>query len=167
LTGLPSAGKTTTAKILENELRNRGFRVEVLDGDEIRKNLSPELGFSKADREIHAKRVAYIGRLLSRNGIATIIALISPYRSTREFARQLIGEFVEVWVQCSIETCSKRDAKGLYKNAEAGQIANLTGIQDPYEPPTRPEVIVNTEEETKEECVERILSSLKDLKYID
>jgi len=155
------------AKILENELRNRGLRVEVLDGDEIRKNLSPELGFSKADREIHAKRVAYIGRLLSRNGVVTIIALISPYRSTREFARQLIGEFVEVWVQCSIETCSKRDVKGLYKVAEAGQIANLTGIQDPYEPPTKPEVIINTEKETKEECVERILSSLKDLEYID
>jgi len=141
--------------------------VEVLDGDEIRKNFSPELGFSKAEREIHAKRVAHIGHLLSRNGIVTIIALISPYRSTREFARQLIAEFVEVWVQCSIETCSKRDPKGLYKNAKAGQIADLTGVQDPYEPPTKPEVIINTERETKEECVERILNSLKDLNYID
>lgn len=141
--------------------------MEVLDGDEIRKNFSPELGFSKAEREIHAKRVAHIGHLLSRNGIVTIIALISPYRSTREFARQLIAEFVEVWVQCSIETCSKRDPKGLYKNAKAGQIADLTGVQDPYEPPTKPEVIINTERETKEECVERILNSLKDLNYID
>ena len=141
--------------------------MEVLDGDEIRKNFSPELGFSKAEREIHAKRVAHIGHLLSRNGIVTIIALISPYRSTREFARQLIAEFVEVWVQCSIETCSTRDPKGLYKNAKAGQIADLTGVQDPYEPPTKPEVIINTERETKEECVERILNSLKDLNYID
>src|SRR5713226_8526594 len=145
LTGLPGSGKTTMASLLETELRERGLRVETLDGDEVRKNLSPDLGFSRLDRETHAKRVAYVSRLLSRNGVITIVALISPFQSVRDDARKLIGRFVEVWVKCSVETCRIRDPKGLYKRAADCKMSNLTGIQDPYEPPVNPEITVDTE----------------------
>src|SRR6266542_4008541 len=147
LTGLPGSGKTTTARFLEKELRFRGLRVETLDGDEVRRNLSPDLGFSRLDREVHAKRVSYVSLLLSRNGIVTIVALISPFQSIRDSARGLIGRFVEVWVKCSVETCSKRDPKGLYKQAQEGKVSSFTGIQDPYEPPVNPEIIIDTEHE--------------------
>jgi len=167
LTGLPGSGKTTTAKQLESELRSRGCRVETLDGDEVRKSLSPDLGFSRADRETHGRRVAYVSHLLSRNGIITIVALISPFRSVRDYARKLIGRFVEVWVKCPVETCRIRDPKGLYKDAAAGNISNLTGVQDPYEPPTNPEIVIDTEHETPDVCRNKILISLNDLKYID
>ncbi len=151
LTGLPGAGKTTIAKIVENELRRKGINVEVLDGDEVRKNLSPELGFSKQDRETHARRVVYISKLLSRNNIVTLVALISPYREFRQYARETIGkDFVEVWVRASSETCRKRDPKGLYKKAKEGKITNLTGPQDPYEPPLDPEMVIDTENEAPE-----------------
>jgi adenylylsulfate kinase len=151
LTGLPGAGKTTIAKIVENELRRKGINVEVLDGDEVRKNLSPELGFSKQDRETHARRVVYVSKLLSRNNIVTLVALISPYREFRQYARETIGkDFVEVWVRASSETCRKRDPKGLYKKAQEGKITNLTGPQDPYEPPLNPEMVKDTENEAPE-----------------
>jgi len=166
LTGLPGSGKTTTARLLESELRARGYRVETLDGDEVRKSLSPDLGFSRADREMHAKRVAYVSHLLARNGIVTIVALISPFHSVRAYARKLIGNFVEVWVKCSVDTCKIRDPKGLYKDAVAGKVSNLTGVQDPYEPPSNPEVIIDTEHETPDFCRRKILTSLNDLKYI-
>ncbi len=166
LTGLPASGKTTTARSLQNRLHNEGLRAEILDGDEIRKVISPELGFSKSDRELHAKRVAYISHLLSRNGIITIVALISPLRSFRNYAREIIGKFVEVWTKCSIEECAKRDIRGLYKDALEGKISNLTGIQDPYEPPVNPEVIVDTENQTPDECVEEIMSCIRRLKYV-
>jgi adenylylsulfate kinase len=168
LTGLPGAGKTTIAKILEEKLRSQGIKVEVLDGDEVRKNLSPNLGFSKEDREIHAKRVAYVSQLLARNGVVVIVALISPYRSFRENARALIGsKFIEVWVKASSETCKKRDPKGLYKKAGSGQISNLTGIQDPYEPPLNPEIIVDTESELPIESSRKILEKTVRLEFID
>ena len=168
LTGLPGAGKTTIAKILEDELRKRQLKVEVLDGDELRRNLSPELGFSKNDRELHAKRVAYISWLLSKNGIIAIVALISPYRSFRQYARDLIGKgFLEVWVKASIETCRKRDPKGVYKSAEQGKISNLTGIQDPYEPPLNPELILNTENEPPEKCRAKVLDLLMRMGYLE
>lgn len=166
LTGLPGSGKTTLAKSLENDLCLRGLKVEVLDGDEVRKNLSPELGFSRVDRELHAKRVAYLSHLLSRNGIITIVALVSPYTSSREYARKMIGRFVEVWVNCSVDVCYKRDPKGLYKKAMEGMIINLTGVQDPYEPPTNPELIVNTEYETPNIGNKKIIRLLYDLKFI-
>jgi adenylylsulfate kinase len=162
LTGLSGSGKTPTAKILENELYNRKLRVELLDGDELRKTISSELGFSKQDREIHAKRVAYIAHLLARNGIVSIVALISPYRSFRKNAREIIGRnFVEVWVNCSVETCNARDPKGLYKRAREGKIGNLTGVQDPYEPPLDPEVTINTEEESPQQCANKIIEYMK------
>jgi len=167
LTGLPGSGKTTMATLLENELRNRGFKVETLDGDEVRRNLSPDLGFSKLDRELHAKRVSYVSLLLSRNGVITIVALISPFQSIRDYARNLIGRFVEVWVNCSVEICRKRDPKGLYKQAQEGKVSHFTGIQDPYEPPISPEIIIDTEHESPDTCGKKIIASLRDLKYLD
>ena len=166
LTGLPGSGKTTTAVSLQKELTLRGLKVEILDGDEVRKNISPDLGFSRSDRELHAKRVAYISHLLSRNDVITIVALISPFRSFRDYARNLVGRFVEVWVKCSMETCCMRDPKGLYKKASQGEISNLTGIQDPFEPPIRAEVIIDTEHQMPNACVDKMMISLKSLKYI-
>jgi len=164
LTGLPGSGKTTIARLLEANLErlssDNPIYVEVLDGDEVRRNLSPDLGFTKEDREIHAGRVAYISKLLSRNGVIAIVALISPYRTFRENARKLIGTFIEVYVKCSLNTCIERDPKGLYKQSMKGEISNLTGIQDDYEEPSNPEVIVNTEEESPEESVKKILEAL-------
>jgi adenylylsulfate kinase len=158
LTGLSGSGKTTTGRVLQKHFREIGSKVEFLDGDELRRTISSELGFSKEDRETHARRVAYLSQLLSRNGVITIVALISPYRAFREYARNLTGNFVEVWVQCSLETCIKRDPKGLYKNAAQGSITNMTGMQAPYEPPVSPEVTINTEKETPQECAERIIA---------
>ncbi|MFQ5940574.1 MAG: adenylyl-sulfate kinase [Nitrososphaerales archaeon] len=166
LTGLPGCGKTTIAKMLEPKLRELGSRVELFDGDEVRRQLSPDLGFSKLDRELHAKRVAYLSKLLCRNGIIAIVSLISPYRSFRNFARQEIQEFVEVYVKCSLETCMKRDPKGLYKKALAGEIQDLTGIQDPYEEPVNPEVVVDTEMLSTEQSTDKILCTLRDLGYL-
>lgn len=165
VTGLPSSGKTTIARKLEEYLKREGLRVEVFDGDEVRKMLSPRLGFSREDRQIHARRVTYISKLLARNGVAVIVALISPYREFREYARKEIGNFVEVWVKCSLKTCMKRDTKGLFKKALAGEIKDLTGFQDPYEEPLNPEVIVNTDWETPDESVIKIINKLREIKH--
>ena len=165
LTGLSGSGKTTTGRTLEKHLREKGYKVELLDGDELRRTISSELGFSKEDRETHAKRVAYLSDLLSRNGIITIVALISPFRAFRKYARDLVGNFVEVWVQCSLETCMKRDPKGLYRDASKGELKNMTGVQQAYEPPLHPEIIVNTEKESPEECAEKIIDYIRE-KYV-
>ncbi len=167
LTGLPGSGKTTISRILEKELKSRGTRVETFDGDEVRKNLSSDLGFSKQDRELHAKRVTYVSKLLSRNGVVAIVALISPYREFREKARNEIPDFVEVYVKASLETCSKRDPKGLYKKALAGEIKDLTGLQEPYEEPLKPEVLVDTEHSTPDEGANLIISKLRELHYLE
>ncbi|MHA1580460.1 MAG: adenylyl-sulfate kinase [Candidatus Freyarchaeota archaeon] len=166
LTGLPASGKTTIARALEKEFRGRGLRVEVLDGDEVRRNLSPDLGFTKEDRETHARRVAYVAKLLVRNGVAVIVGLISPYRNFREHARKQIGNFVEVWVKCPLEECIRRDPKGLYEKAMRGEINDLTGIQDPYEEPLNPEVTVDTSKESVEESVNKIIEKLETLGYL-
>ena len=166
LTGLSGSGKTTIASTLEPKLRKLGLRVELLDGDEVRRQLSPELGFTKQDRELHARRVVYISKLLAGNGVAVIVSLISPYRSFRTFARQEIVNFVEVHVKCSLKTCMKRDPKGLYRKALNGEIQDLTGMQDPYEEPVDPEVMVNTELEGPEQNGEKILYALRDLGYL-
>lgn len=166
LTGLPGSGKTTVARALEKKLIERGKRVEVLDGDEVRENLSPQLGFSKEDRMVHANRVAYVSKLLSRNGVIVIVGLISPYREFRRNAREMIGDFVEVYVKCSLDECIDRDVKGHYKKALSGEIKNFTGVSDPYEEPENPEVTVDTETETPEKSAERILRKLNEMEYV-
>src|SRR5919108_3046246 len=166
LTGLPGSGKTTIAKALQPRLKELGFKVELLDGDIVRKELSPELGFTKQDREIHARRVVYLSKILSRNGIISIVSLISPYRDFRRYARSetnMNNNFYEVYVKCSLETCIRRDPKGLYKKALSGEIKDLTGLQDPYEEPENPEIIVDTERQTVEECVNVILDRVLQL----
>jgi len=167
LTGLSGAGKTTIARALQPVLASRGLGVELLDGDVVRKELSPDLAFSKADREAHARRVVYLCKLLSRNGVVSIVSLISPYREFRAFARDQIGDaFFEVFVKASLDACIKRDPKGLYKKALAGEIKDMTGLQDPYEEPINPELVVTTENETVEESVQKIVTRLGDLGYL-
>jgi len=166
LTGLPGSGKTTIAVKLETQLREKGVKVESLDGDEVRKNLSPELKFSKADRQTHARRVVYVSRLLARNDVAVLVALISPYREFRAYARKEIGNFVEVYTKCSLEKCMERDPKGLYRLAKEGKITDLTGLQDPYEEPLSPEVVVDTETQSADESTSQIMEQIHALDYI-
>lgn len=167
LTGLPASGKTTIARELERALRERGLKVEVMDGDEVRQGLSRDLGFSKEDREKHAMRVAYVSKLLARNGVAVIVALISPYRSFREAIRRDIEDFIEVYVKCPVEECARRDPKGLYARAMAGEIPDFTGVNDPYEEPENPELMLDTFQETTRESVEKLLSWLSENGYLD
>ncbi|MGZ4199845.1 MAG: adenylyl-sulfate kinase [Thermoleophilia bacterium] len=166
LTGIPGSGKTTISDILVERLRDLGRTVECLDGDDVRRNLSPELGFSKEDRETHARRVAYVSKLLARNHVAVVVALISPYRSFREHVRSQIDDFVEVYVDASVEECIRRDPKGLYKKALAGEISDLTGLQDTYEAPETPEVWVQTEEQTPQESADTVMDKLVRLGYL-
>ena len=160
-TGLSGAGKSTLAGHVSKELQRRGCRVEILDGDEVRTNLSKGLGFSKEDRDTNIKRIGYVCKLLSRNGVVAISAAISPYRDVRDFNRQEIGNFVEIYVQCSIEELPRRDVKGLYQKALAGEIKNFTGVSDPYEPPLNPEITIDSEREREPESVARILAYLE------
>jgi ATP sulfurylase/adenylyl-sulfate kinase len=166
LTGLSGAGKSTIANLLAGELQERGRRVEILDGDAIRENLSKGLTFSKEDRDINIRRIGYVAELLTRNGVAVITAAISPYRAVREEVRGRVGDFVEVYVECSIDELSRRDVKGLYRKALAGEIKNFTGVSDPYEAPENPEVTVNSEEQVVEESVADILAALEARGYI-
>jgi adenylyl-sulfate kinase len=162
LTGLSGAGKSTIASAVAERLRAEGAAVEVLDGDEVREHLSKGLTFSREDRDINVRRIAYVAKLLCRNGVAVITAAISPYRAAREEARREIGDaFIEVYVNASLETCIRRDVKGLYGKALAGTITAFTGVSDPYEPPTSPDVEVNTERESLDECVEHVLDTLR------
>jgi adenylyl-sulfate kinase len=156
LTGLPGAGKTTIARALEAQWRAEGTPVEVLDGDEIRATLSPELGFSPQDRELHNRRVIYLAKLLSRNGVIALVSLISPYRVVRNAAREELGRFIEVWVKASVEECIRRDPKGHYKRALNGQNPQMTGVQAPYEPPEHPELVLDTEQWPLERCVAEV-----------
>jgi len=162
LTGLSGAGKTTLAIALEQALRARGLhRVERLDGDTVREGLSRDLGFSREDRDRNIERVTFVARLLARNDVAVIAAFISPYRQARDAARSQIANFVEVYVAASLETCIQRDTKGLYARAIAGEIPHFTGISDPYEAPTAPEVIVQQTPETVEQSLARVLGALE------
>jgi adenylylsulfate kinase len=166
LTGLSGAGKSTLSEVIELRLRERGRNVEVLDGDIVRTHLSKGLGFSKEDRDTNIKRIAFVCGLLTRNGVACVSAAISPYRETRDWARAHIGNFVEVYVKCPIEVCRQRDVKGLYKLADEGKIKGFTGVDDPYEEPLHPELIVETDRETVEESVARIFARLEELGYL-
>jgi adenylyl-sulfate kinase len=166
LTGLSGAGKTTIAQRLERVLREQGRGVEVLDGDVVRTHLSKGLGFSREDRDTNILRIAFVCSLLTRHGVAVISAAISPYAEARAQAREQIGDFVEVYVRCPLEELTRRDVKGLYAKALRGEIANFTGVSDPYEAPEHPEVVVDTDRESVEESVARILAHLAARGYI-
>jgi adenylyl-sulfate kinase len=163
-TGLSGAGKSTLSERLVKTFRERGFRVELLDGDEVRTNLSKGLGFSKEDRDTNIRRIGYVARLLARNGVIAITAAISPYREIRDEIRRSAGDndvpFVEVFANASLDALVERDVKGLYKKALAGEIANFTGVSDPYEAPENPEIEVRTDSETEDESAEKILGFL-------
>ena len=165
-TGLSGAGKTTLARLIEAELQARGHKVEVLDGDIIRTNLSKGLGFSKEDRDTNIRRIGFVCNLLTRNDVVAIAAAISPYREVRDEVRRNIGSFVEVYVKCPIDVLAERDVKGLYKKALAGEIKNFTGVDDPYEAPLAAEVIVETDLETPEQSVVRIISKLEEMTLV-
>jgi len=164
-TGLSGAGKTTVSSRVADELRRRGHKVEVLDGDVIRTNLSKGLGFSKEDRDINIRRIGFVCHLLTRNGVVAVAAAISPYAAVRLENRELIGDFVEVFVSCPLEKLLERDTKGLYKKAIAGEIDNFTGVNDPYEEPEDAEVVLETGKETVEESVAKVLKKLEELGY--
>jgi adenylyl-sulfate kinase len=165
-TGLSGAGKSTISEIVEQRLRERGQRVERLDGDIVRTNLSKGLGFSKEDRDENVRRIGFVCQLLSRNGVAAIAAAISPYREIRDEVRSKTDNFVEIYVECPLETLVERDVKGLYKKALAGEIKNFTGVSDPYEPPTNPELVVKTSQQTPEQSAAMILAKLEALGYL-
>jgi adenylyl-sulfate kinase len=160
-TGLPCSGKSTLAQLVTQELEQRGRGVEVLDGDEVRTHLTKGLGFSREDRDENIRRIGYVCRLLSKHGAIAIAAAISPYRAVREEVRATIPEFVEVYVNTSLETCISRDVKGMYKKALAGQIKSFTGVDDPYEPPLHPEIVIETEKESPLASAARIIALLE------
>jgi len=167
-TGLSGSGKSTIAEMLFHEFQARGMKTEILDGDEVRKNLSKGLGFSKEDRDTNILRIGFVANLLTRNGVATICCPISPYKETRDACRAQIGEFVEIHVDATVaEIAAHRDPKGLYKKALAGEITGFTGVDDPYEEPVHPELKVDTETQTPEESLQSVLDRLKELGRID
>src|SRR6266702_3986840 len=166
-TGLSGAGKSTLSEAIERRLRERERSVEVLDGDIVRTHLSKGLDFSREGRDTNIKRIAFVCNLLTRNGVACISAAISPYREARGWARKEIGNFVEVYVKCPIEVCRQRDVKGLYKLVDEGKITGFTGVDDPYEEPEHPELVVETSEETIKESVGRIFAKLEELGYLE
>lgn len=169
MTGLPGAGKSTLAQLVGEKMR-KGFgqRVEILDGDEIRRGISRDLGFSREDREEHAHRVSYVAKLLARNGVVAIVALISPYRTSRAQAREVIGPdmFVEVYIKAPLAVCEQRDPKGLYAKARRGEINNMTGIQDPYEEPLNPDLTIDTSAMTADKSADELLAGLQRLGHL-
>lgn len=165
-TGMSGSGKTTLARAVERILRDRGLKVEVLDGDVVRTNLSKGLGFSKEDRDTNIKRIGFVCKLLTRNGVVAVGSAISPYREVRDYIRRDINRFVEVYCRCPLDVLVQRDVKGLYKKALDGEIDNFTGISDPYEEPLNPEVVADTDKETPERSVARIVRKLEELAYI-
>jgi adenylyl-sulfate kinase len=165
-TGLSGSGKSTLAVACEQELRRRGMKVEVLDGDVVRTNLSKGLGFSKEDRDINIRRIGFVCNLLTRNDVVAIAAAISPYKAIRDENRALIKRFIEVYCHCPIEVLMQRDVKGLYKKAMAGEIKGFTGVDDPYEPPEKPEVWIDSGREAVEESVGKILRTLELMGFV-
>jgi len=165
-TGLPCSGKTTLAQKLSAELKTRGILCEELDGDVTRKYLSKGLGFSKEDRDENIRRVGFVCSLLTKHGAVTTAAFVSPYRSIRAEIRGMIGNFVEVYVKCALEKCIERDVKGMYKKAIAGEIKNFTGISDPFEEPEKPELVIDSDKESVDESLKKVLDKLEDLGYL-
>jgi adenylyl-sulfate kinase len=166
LTGMSGAGKSTISDAMMERFRQGGAKVELLDGDIVRTNLSQGLGFSREDRDTNVRRIGFVCELLSRNGVIAVVAAISPYRSTREEVKSRIANFVEVHVDCPVEVLAARDVKGLYKKALAGEVANFTGISDPYEAPEHPHVVVRTDTETVEFSVGKVWSELERRGYV-
>jgi adenylyl-sulfate kinase len=166
-TGLPCSGKSAIADKLADIFRERGLKAERLDGDIVRQDLTRDLGFSKEDRDENIRRVTFVAKLLTRNGVAVLTSFISPYYGMRDRARREIGNFVEVYAKCSLEECMRRDVKGMYKKALAGQIKEFTGVSDPYEEPIKPELVIETDKETLDESVGRCLARLVELGYLD
>jgi adenylyl-sulfate kinase len=165
-TGLPCSGKTTVADRVAEVLRERGYKVERLDGDIVRKSLTSDLGFSKEDRDENIKRVTFVAKLLTRNGVAVLATFVSPYLERRRKTREEIGSFVEVYTRCPVEVCIQRDDKGMYRKALAGEITDFTGVDDPYEEPEDPELILDTDKESIEESTWKVLKKLEELGYI-
>lgn len=165
-TGLSGAGKSTIAEILDPKLREIGMKVESLDGDVIRTNLSKGLGFSKEDRDLNVLRVGFVCDLLTRNGVVVIASLISPYEEIRQKNRALIGNYIEVHVATPIDECANRDPKGLYKKAYAGEIKGFTGIDDPYEDPVNPEIVLDTLNNTPEQCADIVIKYMIEKGYL-
>jgi adenylylsulfate kinase len=166
LTGLSGAGKTTLARLLQDELERRGCRVDVLDGDVVRTHLSRGLGFSREDRDTNIERIGWVAARLTRHGATVIVSAVSPYAAARRQARAWVeehGRFLEVWVKASVEECARRDVKGLYKQAFAGELTGLTGVDDPYEEPEHAEVVADTEHESPSESVEHVLAALEEI----
>jgi len=166
-TGLSGSGKSTLSEVIEQRMKALGRNVEVLDGDIVRTHLSKGLGFSREDRDTNIKRIGFVCNLLTRNGVICISAAIAPYRDARDWARKEIGNFIEVYVRCPIDVCRQRDVKGLYKLVDEGKIKNFTGVDDPYEEPLHPELIVETDKETVDESVARIFAKLTQLGYLE
>jgi adenylyl-sulfate kinase len=167
LTGMSGAGKSTISDQLIERFRGADAKVELLDGDIVRTNLSQGLGFSREDRDINIRRIGFVADLLSRNGIIVVVAAISPYRGTREEVKSKIGNFLEVFVDCPVEVLAQRDVKGLYKRALAGEVEKFTGISDPYEPPLNPDITVRSDRETLEESVGKVWGELKRRGWIE
>jgi len=166
-TGLSGAGKSTIAEMLFHEFQARGMKTEILDGDVVRQNLSKGLGFSKEDRDLNILRIGFVADLLTRNGVATICCPISPYRETRDTVREQIGDFVEIYVHATVEEiAAHRDPKGLYKKALAGELTGFTGVDDPYEAPEHPELVLDTLQETPQESLQNVLTTLVKLGYL-
>jgi adenylylsulfate kinase len=165
-TGLPCCGKTTIADRVAEILKAEGRKVERLDGDIVRKGLTSDLGFSKEDRNENIKRVTFVAKLLTRNEVIVLATFVSPYEERRVKTREEIGEFMLVYVKAPVEVCMERDVKGMYRKALAGEIKNFTGVDDPYEEPETPELVVETDKETLEESVQKVLIKIKELGYL-
>ncbi len=165
-TGLPCSGKSVVADRVAAILKDRGLRVERLDGDIVRRDLTRDLGFSKKDRDENIRRVTFVTKLLSRNGVAVLTSFISPYREMRDHARQEATNFLEVYAKCPVDVCMQRDVKGMYQKAIRGEIKEFTGVSDPYEEPLNPEIVLETDKETLEQSVEKVLAKLGELGYI-
>ena len=165
-TGLPCSGKTTVADLVAEELKRRNLRVERLDGDIVRQSLTRDLGFSKEDRDKNIERVTFVAKLLSRNGVAVLVSFVSPYRKARDNARRETTNFVEVFVDCPVEVCEQRDVKGMYKKAKAGEIKDFTGVDDPYEGPLHPEIVLKVAETKPQECRDLVMQKLEELGYV-
>jgi len=166
-TGLPSSGKSTVAKRVENELVNEGIKIHNLDGDDIRAKLHPDLGFSKEERGINNKRIAFLCDLLNRNDVSAIVAAISPFKEYRQYAEEMIDNFFLIYVECPVEVCKERDPKNLYQQAERGEIDKFTGVNHPYQEPDNPDVTINTAEMSVEECKQAVLDKLRETSYLD